>query len=435
MKTEENNLEDFNLRSEEVQEVLGNIPPWILRYGIVALCVTFFALLSCSYFIKYPDVVSANIVITSTSPQINIVARQSGKLSRLSVRTGQHVVTGQVIGVIDNATSYNDVNIIKDIILRYRDYSIPLDSIYGQLSKRVLTLGRLQNSYSALMSSLATYMSLDSVFHVQMQKYRTQHVDALNTINRQEELLLQKKREEMRLSHSKLDRELKLKDKDLVSQEAYEIEKQRALQVEQGYLLNQIEEQRTRIQISQLQQDIIKTDREFLNQKEENFIRCHLALSELWAGIKGWEEEYVLYTPSSGIVDLIEYWSVNTNVNAGDVVCSVSPTDKGEVYARAELPADRSGKVAVGQRVIIRLQNYPEQEFGILDGTVRSISKSSSQSAAYVLEIALPKGLVTNYGKSLSYGSSLVGTVDIVTQELRLIERLLFPIKKIMRQI
>ncbi len=239
----------------------------------------------------------------------------------------------------------------------------------------------------------------------------------------------------MSLSHSRLYRELKLKDKDLVSQEAYEFEMQRALQIEQSYLLSKIEEQRTKMQITQLKQELIATDREFLNQKKESFIRCHLALSELWTGIKAWEEEYALYTPVSGIVDLTEYWSVNQDVNEGDVVCTVSPNEKGELYARAELSSERSGKVIVGQRAIIKLQNYPEQEFGVLDGTVRSISKSSTKTDTYILEIALPNGLVTNYGEKLSYERTLIGTVDIVTHELRLIERFLFPLKKLIKQI
>lgn len=435
MKTQKSTHEELNVRSEEVQEVLGSIPPWILRHGIVFLCGTFFILLLCSYFIKYPDVVSAKIVITSTSPHVNIVARQSGKLSSFSAQTGQQVLAGQVVGVIGNAASYDDINIVKNILAQYKGQSVRLDSVYEQLSGRLFTLGKLQNSYSALMNNLTTYILLDSVLHIQKQKHRTKHIDALRIVSLHERLLLQKKSREMSLSHSRLNRELKLKDKDLVSQEAYEFEMQRALQIEQSYLLSKIEEQRTKMQITQLKQELIATDREFLNQKKESFIRCHLALSELWTGIKAWEEEYVLYTPVSGIVDLTEYWSVNQDVNEGDVVCTVSPNEKGELYARAELSSERSGKVIVGQRAIIKLQNYPEQEFGVLDGTVRSISKSSTKTDTYILEIALPNGLVTNYGEKLSYERTLIGTVDIVTHELRLIERFLFPLKKLIKQI
>ena len=57
--------DDLNLRSDEVQEVLGSVPPWILRYGIAFLGVTFFILLLCCYFIKYPEVISTEVTITT----------------------------------------------------------------------------------------------------------------------------------------------------------------------------------------------------------------------------------------------------------------------------------------------------------------------------------------------------------------------------------
>ena len=86
----------------------------------------------------------------------------------------------------------------------------------------------------------------------------------------------------------------------------------------------------------------------------------------------------------------------------------------------------------LGQRVILRLQSYPEEEFGTLGGYVRHISTSSTEDQ-YIVEIDLPQGLVTTYGKRLSPKRILVGTADIVTEELRLIERLLFPLRKLIK--
>ena len=40
--------------SEEVQDILGHIPHWIIRWGISVLFGTFFMVLVGSYFFKYP---------------------------------------------------------------------------------------------------------------------------------------------------------------------------------------------------------------------------------------------------------------------------------------------------------------------------------------------------------------------------------------------
>ena len=57
MKDEGMNIE---LRSEEVQEVMGQIPAWIVRWGITLLFLVVVALLVGSCFFKYPDVITAD---------------------------------------------------------------------------------------------------------------------------------------------------------------------------------------------------------------------------------------------------------------------------------------------------------------------------------------------------------------------------------------
>ena len=50
MEKEEKKYKEIELRSEEVQEVMGEIPPWILRWGITILFVIVMALLTGSWF-------------------------------------------------------------------------------------------------------------------------------------------------------------------------------------------------------------------------------------------------------------------------------------------------------------------------------------------------------------------------------------------------
>lgn len=76
------------LRSEEVQEIMGQIPAWIIRWGITVLFVVIGVLLIGSCFFKYPDVITAQMTLTSPHPAVQIVARTSGRISRLYVADG-----------------------------------------------------------------------------------------------------------------------------------------------------------------------------------------------------------------------------------------------------------------------------------------------------------------------------------------------------------
>lgn len=97
------------------------------------------------------------------------------------------------------------------------------------------------------------------------------------------------------------------------------------------------------------------------------------------------------------------------------------------------LPLARSGKVKSGQRVLIRFANYPDQEFGLVNGRVAGISLVPAEDN-YRVEIELPDGLRTNYGKELPVSQEMQATAEIVTEDLRLIERFFQPLKKILKE-
>ncbi|MDR0891424.1 MAG: HlyD family secretion protein, partial [Mediterranea sp.] len=56
----------IELRSEEFQEVLGGVPPWILRWGITAVAVVMGVLIAGSAVFRYPDTIAATLTLTGT---------------------------------------------------------------------------------------------------------------------------------------------------------------------------------------------------------------------------------------------------------------------------------------------------------------------------------------------------------------------------------
>ena len=49
--------ENTELRSEAVQNIIGYIPHWIIRWGITVIFLIVLVLLVGSWFFKYPDVI------------------------------------------------------------------------------------------------------------------------------------------------------------------------------------------------------------------------------------------------------------------------------------------------------------------------------------------------------------------------------------------
>lgn len=79
-----------------------------------------------------------------------------------------------------------------------------------------------------------------------------------------------------------------------------------------------------------------------------------------------------------------------------------------------------SGKVKMGQRAVIRLTGFPEQEYGGMEGKVASISPVPDEEGNYVVEISLTR-MSDSQPPALKVMS---GTAEIIIREQSLLKRL-----------
>jgi HlyD family secretion protein len=92
-----------------------------------------------------------------------------------------------------------------------------------------------------------------------------------------------------------------------------------------------------------------------------------------------------------------------------------------------------SGKVKPGQKVNIKFDNYPYMEYGMVEGKVNRISKVPTNDY-YALEVDLPNGLTSTYGKTFEFNNEIQGSAEIITDDLRLIQRIFNPIKSLFKE-
>ena len=169
-------------------------------------------------------------------------------------------------------------------------------------------------------------------------------------------------------------------------------------------------------------------------EKETVLMQTYRSASEqLLNAIEGWKLTYCLTAPINGTVTFTNYWSVNQSVASGDNVFTVVPVEEEKLVGKAQLPIVRSGKVKAGQRVIVRFSNFPDQEFGVVNGKVSTISLVPSENN-YMVEIDFPDGLVTNYKRTLPFYPEMKASAEIVTADRSLLERSLMPVRRIVKE-
>jgi HlyD family secretion protein len=154
--------------------------------------------------------------------------------------------------------------------------------------------------------------------------------------------------------------------------------------------------------------------------------------------IKNWEQSYLLVSPTTGIVTLTKYWQKNQNVNAGDVLVTIVPTEETKIVGKILLPPQGAGKVKEGQMVNVKFDNFPFMEFGMVRVQIKNISlvpvTVGDNQKAYMLEVDFPNNLKTNYNKELTFSQEMTGTAEIITEDLRLLDKFLNPIKAVIKK-
>ncbi|MFM7858528.1 MAG: HlyD family efflux transporter periplasmic adaptor subunit [Flammeovirgaceae bacterium] len=116
-------------------------------------------------------------------------------------------------------------------------------------------------------------------------------------------------------------------------------------------------------------------------------------------------------------------------IESGKPLFALLPNSN-QLIAKAEMPVAGAGKVKVGQTVNIRVHNYPFEQFGMLQGKIESIS-DVPEKEKYTVYISLPKGMTSSYNRQLAFRPQLQGETEIITEDLRVLERVFYQLRKL----
>lgn len=295
-----------------------------------------------------------------------------------------------------------------------------------------LHLGEVQSAYASFISVLNDYADF-----IKQDYFQEKTANYQGLLNSQKEYYqLAEKQYQLSQKEQTLVDRIYERDSILYACKAmiaaeYDESGRNYLQSLQGYEGMRMSLIQINMQIEQSKGNILDIRHQTLTEEQRHTVNLKNAIEQLQVGISSWEQQYLLTAPISGKITFMSVWSQNQNVTAGESVFVIAPSQGMQPIGKALLPIQGSGKVKIGQQVNIRLNNYPDQEFGYVKGIIRSISPVPTAEDNYVVDIDLPKGLKTNYGKELPLTREMKGSAEIITEDMKLIERLLAPLRKI----
>ena len=423
--------DDLKIYSEEVRDVLSAPPKAIFKWGNTILLVFILLLLFLSWFIKYPDIIRAEVLITTQIPPEKLVAKTSGKIQAILIDDKKIVNENTPLAVIENAANYKDVFLLKAITdtISLSNSKFPFEKL------QAAQFGEIENSFAMFQKEY-----IASELNKQLQPYKVESsAQSFESKQLRERLQLLEGQKEINQSELKLlktdvERYEKLFKKGIIS--AQEIEKQRLI-----YLQDEKNYKSLLSSISQLKSSINELNRSskttIINESTTsiNLERSVMqSFYQLKKAIKDWELNYVFRSSVKGTVSFLQIWSENQTINTGENMFAIIPSTEKGYIGKVKAVAQNSGKLQIGQKVNIRLANYPDREFGVIEGKLKTISLTPDKEGNLLLNIELPNGLQTSYKKQINFQQEMTGTADIVTEDLRLLERLLYQFRDIFRR-
>ena len=313
----EKTYKDIELRSEEVQEVMNKVPPAILRYGIGILATIVGILLAGSALFSYPETVQVEVTLSPLNPPAYIKCKTGSKIERLYVANGQTVKKGDILTVMENVASTDDVLRLRECLTDWQEKGARTERLNMIFFRHLPKLGSIQGPYASCMLAWSNYL---------------QHAGE-NRIH-----------------------ETELKN----------------------------------------------------------------AVAQLMTALREWETDFLPTAPINGKIAFMQLWKEGQYVDAAGTMFVVVPDGKSEFVGKALLPMQGSGKVKTGQRAVIRLTGFPEQEYGGLEGKVVSISPVPDENGNYIMEIQLAE----MPGKQPPTIKVMNGTAEIIINEQSLLKRI-----------
>lgn len=406
---------------EQVQYLLGNPPTWMMRYGIGAMAVFFAIVLGLSYIIHFPNVIETKITLTTAYPPIRVLASETGRISDFLVTTNQQVEQGQLVAVMENTAKWQDVCRLESWL---RDYAGQQDTLPTEMK-----LGDLQPLWSVFSQHWKENRYLNTNGHtvarVTALKGQIEQLERINT-NLSRQKVIQK--EEFELSTKEQERQRQLLVQGVIS--AVEAEKTQTtwLQQKRQIVSSEAAVLQNQMQIKQMQNQIAELNLSHSDNENTQVLTLAEDTQRLLSAIQAWKQRFMIFAPISGHISLDKIWSAAQNIMAQEEIMAVVPEVQASAFnmvlGKANIVGSGIGKVKPGDKVIVRLDAYSTQQYGVLEGTVSTIAALPQAEAGYAVDIALPTPLQTNNNKIIPFRQEMAGNARIITEDRRVIERI-----------
>ncbi|MDJ0555355.1 MAG: HlyD family efflux transporter periplasmic adaptor subunit [Microcoleaceae cyanobacterium MO_207.B10] len=190
---------------------------------------------------------------------------------------------------------------------------------------------------------------------------------------------------------------------------------------------NQIQESFIESAILELSRSLPTVAQQFAKDRRDLIVKRTELIKDLTRGQRELEqvdiklENSVIRSPADGSILKLSLRNAGQTVELGAAIAEIVPSDALLVF-KARVSASDIARVKVGQPVQIRVSAYPFPDYGILKGTVNSISPDAIapealREAYYEVTIAPEKPYLEKSDRLFPIQSGMEGRADIILSQ------------------
>lgn len=431
IKTEE-------LQSNEIGDLIGKPPSWLLRSGISMTAIVFISILSISSYIQYPDKVIGAGFLTALSPPIELVARSSGYIENIAVKDHQKVEEGQTLFLLSNTTNITEIEKFNAWISEYEKIKNP--KYYLNLSfPKNLKLGAIQSEYASLLlkyNELQQTLKNRNVFdRIDNLSDEIDKINILNASLQKEKKIYQ---EELKLEEIDFKRSQILEKDGVISTKELEVSLSKYLQKKRQYESYENNLIQNNIKIDQLKLEMLKTQGDRIDLVKQYQFTINELIARYRSKVDQWSDSFQVKALGVGKITIANQVTLNAKVKQGQLLGYIIPEETEGNYISCKIPMQNAGKITVGQKVLIKLDAYPYKEYGMVVSSVSEISPipiaDKEDKRTYELKIVLPAIIKTDMGKVIPYRPKMTSTVEIITVDKSVINRIFEQFMNLLKQ-
>jgi hemolysin D len=369
----------------------------------------------------------------------------SGRIEAIHVRDGSRVEKGDILVELDPTDAMAELQTITEERDRLIIENARIDALLALLTggtQQSATPEEIQSAF-AVPSSL-----LESIFLIRQRMLLGAEVTdiqaALAQIDARENAL-RKSEDVTKANIDRVESALKTQAERLsISERLLQrgtTSRTSFLDVQQGF--TDLERERD-VYLRQLEQKVsersaldserrrVLADTRSTRLNRKSAIDARLAsLSEAEHAARNRVEATILRAPLTGTVDQLQVYTLGGIAEAGAELMHIVP-DSSSMDFEALFSNQDIGFMAIGQKANISLDAYPSERFGLVLGHVADLAADSTEISdgnwGYVVRIVPDNGYIQIGEKSLPLRPGMTGTIDVTTENRRIISYFFAPI-------